>query len=437
MSADLSLKAQKAESNTFSNVNLGKLCTLMVVYASFYYPLGAFIIIQLGVPSTPVNVGFRAVAAITATLLILFFLLNQHKHLRLNKSLWLLLAWWIYYGARILFDLARGVKFSTYGNEFIYGITYGNIFLPIIAVVLWREYIDLVFFKKWSFIFIFASCVLILIVVLKQAESLNMDIFLQRLDLVNNKGKARQSSVLNPIALGFYGELLLLLSFFRILFSKYDSKTILYLIGIIIGFLLLLFGASRGPFLSCGLVIVILVLNKFSFSRSKVVLLLKYVLYILSASIILSYTLLRNVSIKDFTMFNRIIKFAEDRQARKVDTRDIHIAHAWQDFLDSPLFGKQFVGTLDNFYPHNIIVEVFMASGLIGAFMFFPLMFYTLFVIYKYLRSGQELYMIVAIIFLPCYFFLFTSGSLFQSVEYWLLSCLVIVVYQKFKPVNI
>ena len=148
--------------------------SLLIIYASFYYPIGAFIILQLGIPSTPVNIFFRSIVAITSFFLISIMLIKK-SHIVLNKIIWLLIMWWIFYSLRIIIDLSRGVKFADYGNEFVYGITFGNILLPIIAVILNKETFNYNFFYKWSFNFILIGSTLILISLLRKSNFMTLE----------------------------------------------------------------------------------------------------------------------------------------------------------------------------------------------------------------------------------------------------------------------
>jgi hypothetical protein len=439
LSAQVKVLEREDTTFIFKNELMGKLATIIMVFGAFYYPIGVLIIVKTGISSTPVNIGFRSITALCSTFLIFIYLINKNKILRLSKSLWIMLAWWLFYGSRIIFDLSRGIKFGDYGNEFVYGITFGNITIPIISAILWRDYLDFTLFKKVSYVFIVIACFSILLVIIDQVQNLNSDIFLQRLELYNNKGRAKEQSVLNPIAIGFYGELLIILTFLKVIYIKRRLLLLIDVLLIILGILLLMFGASRGPFFTTVAIIMIILFTRFSNSKSKVVLLSKYVLIVITLSIVLSKTLLKNFTLKDFSLFNRVLQFIKDRSNNKSDTRLIHIESAWQDFYDSPIFGKQFVGTLDGFYPHNIIVEVFMATGIIGAILFFPLLFIILRKTFSAIFSKNFLFMFLGFIFLPNLFNLLTSGCLFQGVEFWLMGTLVLLIkpQNRFSQVNV
>jgi hypothetical protein len=404
--------------------------SLLIIYASFYYPIGAFIILQLGIPSTPVNIFFRSIVAITSLFLITIMLIKK-SHIVLNKIIWLLIMWWIFYSLRIIIDLSRGVKFADYGNEFVYGITFGNILLPIIAVILNKETFNYNFFYKWSFNFILIGSTLILISLLILSKGDFTQLVNSRLELVNEAGNSNDNIVLNAILIGFYGEILFILSFNNLLSPTGRFSKILNYISLSIGLILLFFGSSRGPFISTVLISFLLYLSNFYYKKYKIIYLLKNILYLLILIFTLKLTFLKNVSTEDFAMLRRITQFIEDRKSNENDDRLNSINSAWQDFKDSPVFGKQFVGTLDGYYPHNVFVEIFMATGLIGACLFFPILFYSIFKAFKFLFSRNKFKIQIAILFFPCLFSLLTSGSLFQGVEFWLMTTLVIITNNK------
>ena len=114
---------------------------------------------------------------------------------------------------------------------------------------------------------------------------------------------------------------------------------------------------------------------------------------------------------------------------------------AIRQFKEHPIFGDAFVTkyfNLYNSYSHNLILDVLMATGIIG-FIFFGGMLY--FII---LRSKSIVYMIKVSANFSVYLLLFAahflsgmvSGGLFMSNGFWMISALLLVINPHEKNAN-
>lgn len=400
----------------------GKLCLALILLTSFYYPIGATAIIAMGVPSTPVNVGIRAFSATVALFLICIWFFNREKKLLVTKETWVLLAFWIFYSIRIIYDLNRGIRFGGFANSTVYGFAFGNILLPVIAIICWAKHIDIKNLPKYSLMFFAASSVLIFLTMIQKAQGFTFDMFLIRPHLASGS-KEQNAHLINPIQIGFYGELLALSSLYFLLIVK-KSRVIIFLPLFLFGVMLLFLGASRGPFVSFVLCALMLIIYRYRVSKSRIVLTLKF-------SVVITLFVIAFSSFfdaQDFAMIKRIESFAESRSEQKEEYRDIQYASAWNDFLDSPIYGKQFVGTLDNFYPHNIILEILMATGLIGGILFGYYFISVFRRIWKAYQIKDDSIFYIGTITLPIIVGAMFSGSAFQSVDLWLMMVLLTTI---------
>ena len=114
-------------------------------------------------------------------------------------------------------------------------------------------------------------------------------------------------------------------------------------------------------------------------------------------------------------------------EAGEKEERNYSIEYAWQDFKNNPVIGSQYVGTYDNFYPHNIIIEVFMATGIIGAFCFFMFIFGVVKKIILHYPINYH-YLEFQYILIPTLFIGLTSGSLMFSSDLWLTVALYLCI---------
>ncbi|MER9226855.1 O-antigen ligase family protein [Mesorhizobium sp. M0664] len=105
---------------------------------------------------------------------------------------------------------------------------------------------------------------------------------------------------------------------------------------------------------------------------------------------------------------------------------------ALADFFDSPVIGKHFIDMNwgPGLYPHNILVEVLMALGLVGAV---PLFLISGMSMYKALKFRSQL-TFYAILYFVSFTFLQTSGALWAADSLFVLTSVLLTASKKFEP---
>ena len=410
----------------------------LIVFTSFYYPIGAFFILTLGVPSTPVNITIKAGAAGLALYLIVIALINNKKRLSLLTPVWFIFIFWIGYSIRLLYDMnIADVHFGSKPDSLVYGYAFGNILLPLLALIMWYKHVYLKDVASLIFKFFFVANVLIFIILVQQNGGFNLNLFVTRASAMGENEEIAEL-VLNPIAIGRYGGLLAIASLYFMLIVK-KARIWIHLPIFIFGLIMLTLGASRGPFVSTIAALFVVGAYRFRISYSKVITLLKLILIIVVVGFVANKSLGDKINLDDFQMYNRLSRLMEDRKKDRKETRDLAWASAWQDFLDSPIVGKQFVGTFDNFYPHNIILEIPMATGLLGSFCFLGFFIPLLINMIKSYWNRDKNYFFFTIIFTPMLIGNLFSGCLYMGVDLWLIMALMICykVERKAKVVHV
>lgn len=413
-----------------SNEFIGKVCIWLILLSCFYYPIGASVISFTKVPSTIVNIFIRSSFTLVSLILIFLWLISDKKEneKKIKFDLFAIFSFWIVYSIRIIYDTNNGINMLGYDNFYVYGFAFGSILIPMISISCWGKNIDLTKIPIIVFWLLLVSNVCIFLTIIHQSESIDSNIFLQRIQVDGISGS--EESLLNSITLSFYGELLALSSIFHLTIYKQLNKFLL-IISLFLGILLLIIGASRGPFLIFIVVSVLLLIYHFQLRKFNFVFIFKIFLGFFCSILTIFIVIRDKLILDDFYIFQRLFTFYEERQNGEENIRDILLKKAFNDFLDSPLIGKQFVSSYDNFYPHNIFVEVLMALGVVGAVLF-GIFLTSIFIKLSVLFFSKNKHaFFIVVIYVPVLLGNLFSSSLIFSVDFWLLSMLIIKLDRK------
>jgi O-antigen ligase len=124
----------------------------------------------------------------------------------------------------------------------------------------------------------------------------------------------------------------------------------------------------------------------------------------------------------NLSAFKRLESIANITAGRKgdasTDSRIEMYSDCWNQFLSSPLWGSGIVEKNTGFYPHNVLLESFMSTGLIGGLIFIVLSLFliqkSIFLLKNYALGWSGLLAI------QYYIASLFSGSLFGSSNMWL-----------------
>ncbi len=89
----------------------------------------------------------------------------------------------------------------------------------------------------------------------------------------------------------------------------------------------------------------------------------------------------------------------------------------------NPIFGDYVEVRKTHSYPHNLIIEAFLATGIIGGFLFLIIYFGSFY--QSVVLLGNESTNLMACLFIQYFVFSFFSGAIWSSNVYW---CLVLVI---------
>jgi len=368
----------------------------------FGYIISTFVPVFFNVGTTPFNVAFRGLYLGVALYLIAIGI-DKMTFAKFKWNFWLLCIFILFYSSRLLYDVfIEGVVFKeSIINLMLF--TFGGNLIPFFALAIFAKEVNYDRVLKWSYVILFISSILTLVLIYKIVGGLSMDLLRYRLSFSTETGRGGN---INAITLSLYGTLLSILSLYFILFKKQFNYIILAL-GFVLGFVLLLFGASRGPqvtYFLCIFYLIFIFLFKKQKSFSEK---FKVGLGFTGFFLFLGY-LIASIDLTKIHMYNRFANFGEGLSS-DTSRRERNWEVAWNSFLDGPIIGDCYV--INYFgvtYPHNIYIEVLMATGVIGGLLFLCIL---LSLIFKSPKNDNQV-AIYVLFLVPLFSGLF-SGNIF------------------------
>jgi len=330
------------------------------------YPVFATISLLLQVPSTPISMSYRAFYLGMSLVIILgesLELLKLEK--RYSFYLFILLSFWIVYVMRMHYDFnVLGLKEGFAAGGFVFFFQYGFLgsFIPAFAIGMMIKKINYQRLFRHTRLVCF-PVVLCLIYVIHHEFGLSADIFVKRFYL-----SQEDDVILGPIIISQYGGLAALTFFYSICHQKF---TIFDAIFWLIGMALLVVGASRGPLIAIFVthLLIVCYLVKTRFKSVRLWAGVSAILVVVVAGVIKFIV----PNLEQISLFNRVKNSVETGEG--LDARGLQWSAAWNQFLDSPIIGDAVIEKSLNFYPHNLILEILMSTGIIGGTFFFILLF--------------------------------------------------------------
>lgn len=380
----------------------GLTLALVTVGYAFFAAFSEF----FGFPSTPMAIGARAAAGA----LCVFLWLAGARQRKGERSFWFLACatlFWILYLIRMAYDT------YWYGNLLIYepalywlwGI--GGCFVPMLALAGPQYRADNSFnLFRWCLFFGFCACLLAWTSLSTMVET----------EYGSYSSGRASLDTLNPISLGHLGVQIIILSIWRMFLapSVPSAKGVAALVAALaLGGFIMLSANSRGPLVAL-VVTLLFALAASNYHR-------KYMIAALLALIAAVFASLARF-IDEAIGTNIYDRILGQSQMDDVNTRsrfDLFDSAASQ-FLDRPLFGYGLEDPVFGGYPHNLVVEAFMATGIFGGILFIIMLVLAVVSCRQILRRRPQ-YGWVALLLVQQIVAVQFSGSLAQSTILWAL----------------
>lgn len=169
---------------------------------------------------------------------------------------------------------------------------------------------------------------------------------------------------LNPISVGHMGVSVFLLSVWMLLNNKLNFfKKIVVICLLVLGCYLTIAANSRGPLVAAGLCLFLLIFS--SSSRKKFLSFFILIICLIVFSPVAKY-------LEDehgLTTYSRILGQSQKNEENVV-VRENTYMNSINEFSDSPIFGAGLEESQSGSYPHNIVIEAFLATGIFSGLLF-------------------------------------------------------------------
>lgn len=381
----------------------------IVVWSLIGFSLLSGLTANFGGDNTLFSVFFRALAAgIAITLFMNRF--NVKKRL----ILWLFLTFWSVYFVRLYVSLHLLAEPVSRSPETYWIWSVGACFLPSMAILVSHDTASLERLRQPPIILSILAGICLLAAGSTNMTGMSGEIYdINRLNIKS----------LNPISMGHAGVTVLLLSVGTITICKRDpSKIFVGLVGIMLGATLVLLANSRGPIVSLVITLGIFLLARL---RHRSTYLLGGLIFAVASYVVIQFPALL---FGDSGTFSRFTTISSNGDLAAI-SRFISYRGALDQFVGSPLLGDGIEERITQQYPHNVILEAFMATGVLGGGPFLLIFVTAIRSAWGLIQLNSQLAW-VGLVALQQLIGVQFSGSLWATNTMWVMMILVIVCWQ-------
>jgi len=403
-----------------------------VAMITFGYQLTTPILLSIGVNMSDANFMIKAVTVGAFTLLAAGGLAGG-KTFRMRGII--LLAFMIILGARLLYDVMALDILPIFQSKFYVLSTYFALtIIPVFAILLVLHPKDMKRAHNALYWLLVAANVALVAYIATGGIITSENVFAGRFEV---RGDVESTSVLNPIGVGMVGASLASIAIGRLtaLRSMNVPGQLFTLAMIILGIANMFTGGSRGPALGLAFVLLVTVYTLIRGLPGGGLIRPRMAMWIYGGVVAAAFAAIIVSQAMSIQVFDRFTMMFEARMAGGREERDYALETAFLDFLGSPFFGSGYLTSIGRQFPHNIVVDALMATGVVGFAVFFVAMFWTgrglLRMIHGHAGAHGFGIAMVAICVLTLGM---TSGAAVQSPDFWAVVAMVIVLGNVRRP---
>lgn len=364
----------------------------------------------LGTTSRVFTIPFRGLV-LAMSMYIIYRGLLYKGHQTFKTWQWgLFISFWFMYISRMIYDLYfRSIEATVFPATSDYLLNAVGVCLVPALAIRYAVQVDYEWVLNWVFRLLGIALL----------TSLFFNIVSPLTGSEQYAGRYQGSAAMNTISYGHYGVTFSLISIF--LFSKTDSiyKKGFYLVSFFLGLFIMYLAGSRGPLAALAVCLLFFQINNTGLFKGLFTLALFAI-----PLIIFSDEIIQLLSGFGGSFIQRVMATITEGHS---SGRDVVYAEAINEFVNSPWLGNAFLiqsGQFMGFYPHNIIVEAFMATGVIGGICLLLWIFYCLRIAYKLIVISHPAAW-TGVLLLQYLIYGMFSNAIFTHTGFWYYSVLV------------
>lgn len=408
---------------------LAKLMLWTAVFIAVGYPIQASVPVMLQTLSTPINIFFRF-CTLGFSFFCLFIIFFKKEPVKFPSISVPYLIFWVLYLARLFYDLVI-VEINCAACKSpmdVFAFAIGQNLIPLLGIMVYSKYWNQkeVYGAVFKTVVVSAILLILLLVVFKKGSEL-MD-FSQRTSLSSDAKE--KNSTIGVSNLHLTGSYLLLLTVFNICSFTVKNRFLRFaqFLGVPVGAFLIILSGSRSPVV-ISLIGLLYIFMTYALNNRRNTL-NRFKLLAVSTVIVFSGILLVGlINAKDFVIYQRSLDTIEKlRSGKNADEYRSSVNEAsLKQFISSPVLGDKIVSDYDNFYPHNVYMEVLISLGIIGGILYALILVFGVSKFVHNLQSKRRVYLQgLGLLYMYNLFDSWIGNSLWGAPAVWLVPALFI-----------
>lgn len=306
--------------------------SLIIALSMIGYPIASTLADLLGVDNAVINYPYRGLIVLLSIAITITGISMGHFRVPLLVALFMLA-----YLLRLFSDMAS-IDLPQVDRDTIFYVS--SVLIPTIAMGAAHFYYEE---RNASLIFVALGTLACLMIIQSLVAN---NVIGTEIDL----SRRNYLEALNPISIAYTGILTATASYNALSYVKRRTRLFVIWPALVLGVLTFLVGGSRGPLIGIALFFGLQALVR---GRGAIAAALLLACVIAVASVMFS----------DLALFRRFTDIATDNSIlERLYVQKLSMQQA----LETPIFGSYYLELSTLSYPHNLLVEAFMALGLLG-----------------------------------------------------------------------
>jgi O-antigen ligase len=367
------------------------------------------IVVNFGLNATLFSIFFRGLAIGAALSLLVL-----RSKVSNPVIFWLFMVFWSCYFIRLFVSLHILDETVSLSLETYWLWSLGTCFLPSLAILVSHNSKSLGYLRHPPIIVAILTVTLLLASGSTYHLTASGEVYdISRLNIAS----------LNPISMGHAGATAVLIGICVVIKGKFGSRAFYFgLVAIALGAALAILANSRGPIVSLAFALAVLLIAR-ARRRSTI-----WIVGMIFFAALFAYFQYSEILLADTGPLARFSSISLDGDASSI-SRFISFRGAFEQFVGSPVFGDGIEERIIQQYPHNVILEAFMATGVVGGVPFLVIVIAAIRASWGLLRLNSQ-HTWVSLIAIQNVVGAQFSGAIWSSGPMWVMITLAIVCWR-------